>query len=113
MERSIGNFWLNSIRRPRQVSSGRSLFISGMGFFTDAYDLFVIGVAASLVTTQWHITSSLKSLLTSLALLTSAMGAIAFGRVADRLGRKKIYGYEVLILAAGAMASAFSPASGG
>ena len=32
-----------------------------------------------------------------------------FGRVADMLGRKRIYGYEVLVLAAGAVASAFSP----
>ena len=32
-----------------------------------------------------------------------------FGRVADILGRKRIYGYEVLILAIGAIASAFAP----
>jgi PHS family inorganic phosphate transporter-like MFS transporter len=80
-----------------------------MGFFTDAYDLFVIGVVATLVTSEWHIASYQKSLLSSLALLTSAAGAIVFGRVADRLGRKKIYGFEVLVLAAGAVASAFSP----
>ena len=41
---------------------------------------------------QWHIASYLKSLLSSLALLTSAVGAVIFGRVADRLGRRKIYG---------------------
>jgi MFS transporter, PHS family, inorganic phosphate transporter len=94
---------------PTSGGQWKILFIAGMGFFTDAYDLFVIGVVATLVTTQWHITSSQKSLLTSLALLTSAVGAIVFGRVTDRLGRKKIYGYEVLILAAGAIGSAFSP----
>jgi MFS family permease len=43
------------------------------------------------------------------ALLAAAFGAIIFGRVADMLGRKRIYGYEVLVLAAGAIASAFSP----
>jgi len=32
-----------------------------------------------------------------------------FGRIADMLGRKRIYGYEVLVLAVGAVASAFSP----
>jgi MFS transporter, PHS family, inorganic phosphate transporter len=49
------------------------------------------------------------SWLNSATLLASAVGAIVFGRVADMLGRKKIYGYEVLILAAGAIASAFAP----
>jgi MFS family permease len=48
-------------------------------------------------------------LVTSTALLASAFGAVVFGRVADMLGRKRIYGYEVLVLAAGAIASAFSP----
>jgi PHS family inorganic phosphate transporter-like MFS transporter len=85
------------------------MFISGMGFFTDAYDLFVIGIVATLVTAQWHISGTQKSLLTSLALLSSAAGAIAFGRIADRLGRKKIYGYEVLVLAVGAIATSLSP----
>ena len=42
-----------------------------------------------MIKTEWHITSSQKSLLSSLALLTAAIGAIAFGRIADRLGRKR------------------------
>src|ERR1700690_2817138 len=81
---------------PTSREQWKILFISGMGFFTDAYDLFVIGVVATLVTSEGHIASYQKSLRSSLALLTSAAGAIVFGRVADRLGRKKIYGYEVL-----------------
>jgi MFS transporter, PHS family, inorganic phosphate transporter len=85
------------------------LLTSGMGFFTDAYDLFVIGVVATMITKEWHIASYQRSLLSSLALLTSAVGAIAFGHIADRLGRRRIYGYEVLVLAIGALASAFAP----
>jgi MFS family permease len=85
------------------------LITSGMGFFTDAYDLFIIGIVISVVRTEWPIASYQKSLVSSLALLTSAFGAIFFGRIADRLGRRRIYGYEVLILAAGAIASAFAP----
>ena len=85
------------------------MFISGMGFFTDAYDLFIIGVVMSLLKAEWHISPVEQGLVTSTALLASAAGAIAFGRVADMLGRKRIYGYEVLVLAVGAIASALSP----
>lgn len=85
------------------------MFISGMGFFTDAYDLFIIGVAMHLIKAEWHPTPLAEGLVTSTALLASAVGALLFGRVADMLGRKRIYGYEVLVLAAGAIASAFSP----
>jgi MFS family permease len=85
------------------------MFISGMGFFTDAYDLFIIGVVMSILKDQWHPSPVAVGLVTSTALLASAFGALIFGRIADMLGRKRIYGYEVLVLAAGAIASAFSP----
>jgi PHS family inorganic phosphate transporter-like MFS transporter len=80
-----------------------------MGFFTDAYDLFVIGIVVALIKTQWSLSTNQVSWLNSATLLASAVGAFVFGRVADMLGRKRIYGYEVLILAAGAIASAFAP----
>ena len=85
------------------------MFISGMGFFTDAYDLFIIGVVMSILKDQWHPSPVAVGLVTSTALLASAFGALIFGRIADMLGRKRIYGYVVLVLAAGAIASAFSP----
>src|ERR1700735_3368365 len=85
------------------------MFISGMGFFTDAHDLFVIGIVVSLLKPEWNLSTSQVSWLNSSTLLASAVGAVVFGRVADMLGRKRIYGYEVLILAIGALASAFAP----
>ena len=63
----------------------------------------------SLLKEQWHFSAVAEGLVTSTALLASAVGALVFGRIADMLGRKRIYGYEVLVLAAGAVASAFSP----
>lgn len=85
------------------------MFISGMGFFTDAYDLFIIGVVMAMLKPMWHVGKLEESLAESTALLASAIGALAFGRVADLCGRKRIYGVEVLVLAAGAIACAFAP----
>ena len=85
------------------------MFISGTGFFTDAYDLFIIGVVMSILKDEWHPSAAAVGLVTSTALLAAAFGAVIFGRVADMMGRKRIYGYEVLVLAVGAIASACSP----
>ncbi|HEY1616490.1 MAG TPA: MFS transporter, partial [Streptosporangiaceae bacterium] len=85
------------------------MFVSGMGFFTDAYDLFVIGIVVALLKPEWGLSTGQVSLLNSVTLLASAAGAVVFGRIADILGRKRIYGYEVLILAIAALASAFAP----
>jgi MFS family permease len=85
------------------------MFISGMGFFTDAYDLFIIGVVMALLKPEWHVGKLEEGLVQSTALIAAAIGALLFGRIADMVGRKRIYGVEVLVLAAGAIASAFSP----
>jgi MFS transporter, PHS family, inorganic phosphate transporter len=85
------------------------MFISGMGFFTDAYDLFIIGVVMALLKPIWHVDKLQEGLVESTALLAAAFGALLFGRVADMLGRKRIYGVEVLILAFGAIGCAVSP----
>jgi MFS family permease len=87
----------------------RIVWISGMGFFTDAYDLFVIGVALKLITKEWHLGALEIAVVGATALISAALGSAIFGRIADVFGRKYIYGFEVLVLGAGAIASAFSP----
>lgn len=87
----------------------KTVLTAGMGFFTDAYDLFVIGVVSSILKSVWNLSPLSISLLSSTALIAAAVGSVMFGRIADRFGRKFVYGYELLILAAGAIASAFSP----
>jgi hypothetical protein len=85
------------------------MFVLGMGFFTDAYDLFIIGVALTLIKNEWHLATFHTALVGSTSLISAAFGALIFGRIADVLGRKRIYDFEVLVLAAGAISWAFSP----
>lgn len=87
----------------------RIIFVAGMGFFTDAYDLFVIGVVIKLLSSSWHLGALEASVLGATALVSAAIGSAVFGRIADVFGRKYIYGFEVLVLGAGAIASAFAP----
>ena len=39
------------------------MFISGLGFFTDAYDLFIIGVVMALLKSEWHFSAVAEGLL--------------------------------------------------
>jgi PHS family inorganic phosphate transporter-like MFS transporter len=81
---------------------------SGVGFFTDAYDLFVIGIASSLITKDWNLSSGHLALLNSAMLAAAFVGALAFGRYADKVGRKRVYWLVAAIMIAGALGSAFS-----
>jgi len=85
-----------------------TVITAGMGFFTDAYDLFIIGTVTAILTPLWHLSTGQLSLLNSISLLSSVFGAVIFGKLMDRLGRKAMYGVEVILLVLGAVASAFS-----
>ena len=87
----------------------RAVFISGMGFFTDAYDLFVIGTVAALVKVQWNLSTTQTSWVTGSAILGAFVGAFVFGRLADIFGRKVVYTVVAAIMIFGAVASAFAP----
>jgi MFS transporter, PHS family, inorganic phosphate transporter len=87
----------------------RAVVASGMGFFTDAYDLFVIGIASALITKDWTLSSGKLALLNSTMLAAACLGAFVFGRFADLIGRKRVYWLVAVIMVVGALGSALSP----
>ncbi len=87
----------------------RAVVASGMGFFTDAYDLFVIGVASALITKDWSLSSGHLALLNSTMLFAAFIGAFVFGRFADVAGRKHVYWLVAAITIVGALGSALAP----
>ena len=87
----------------------RAVLVSGMGFFTDAYDLFVIGIAATLIKQQWQLSSGKLALLNAVMLGAAVLGALVFGRVADLVGRKRVYWLVAVIMVIGALGSALAP----
>ena len=88
----------------------RAMFTTGMGVFTDGYDLSSIGVVLPLVLASFGVAriSSLQgALLAGSALVGAALGAVLFGALAQR-GRKTFYGIDVTIMAIFAVAQIFA-----
>jgi len=86
----------------------RAVVASGVGFFTDAYDLFVIGIASTLIAKDWHLDSGHLAVLNSVMLAAAFLGAFIFGRYADMVGRKRVYWLVAAIMIAGALGAALS-----
>ena len=82
-----------------------------MGFFTDAYDLFVIATVATLVKTQWHLSTTQTSWVTGSAILAAFFGALVFGRIADVFGRKTVYVTVAAIMIVGRWPLPWPPVS--
>jgi MFS family permease len=87
----------------------RALLVSGIGFFTDAYDLFVIGIVSALLKGQWHLGAGQLALLNAVMLGAAFLGALAFGRLADVIGRTRVYWMSAATMVLAAAGSALSP----
>jgi PHS family inorganic phosphate transporter-like MFS transporter len=83
-----------------------------MGFFTDAYDLFVIGIASTLITKEWQLSSGRLALLNGTMLAAACLGALVFGRFADVAGRNRVYWTVAAIMIAGRWDRHCRPRSG-
>jgi len=86
----------------------RAVIASGVGFFTDAYDLFVIGIASSLIAKDWDLSAGHLAVLNSTMLGAACLGAFLLGRYADKAGRKRVYWLVAAIMIVGALGSALS-----
>ncbi len=88
----------------------RTIVVAGMGFFTDAYDLFVISLVIPILValTPGGLDASAKGLLGAVALMGAIVGQVLFGFLGDRLGRKRVYAITLSVMSVGAVGSAFS-----
>ena len=87
----------------------RAVVASGIGFFTDAYDLFVIGIVSTLLKGEWHLGTGQLALLNAVMLGAAFLGAMCFGRLADWLGRTRVYWISAALMVLAAIGSALSP----
>lgn len=88
-----------------------AMLTTGMGVFTDGYDLSSIGLVLPLCLASFGVdkmTGFQTGLLTGSALVGSVVGALLFGWLAQK-GRKRFYGIDVGIMAAAAAVQAFAP----
>lgn len=69
---------------------GLVLFWCAFAIIFDGYDLVILGSALPVLIEDWGITSNQAGMLGSYALIGMMLGAIIFGPLADRIGRKNV-----------------------
>ncbi|ORY11457.1 major facilitator superfamily domain-containing protein [Clohesyomyces aquaticus] len=83
--------------------------VAGIGFLTDAFDLFALNVVTPMIAyVYWPhnldkdgvpvVPESISTSMLCATLAGTMIGQIAFGYAADKLGRRKMYGLELLIV---------------
>ncbi|KAF9415984.1 Inorganic phosphate transporter pho84 [Podila epigama] len=85
----------------------RTLITSGTGFFTDAYDVFIINLIVPMLGYIYfkdnnnHIPPGTEGALKGMASFGTLVGQLVFGYLGDAVGRQKVYGTELMIIILG------------
>ncbi|CAL9008361.1 unnamed protein product [Prunus brigantina] len=101
-----------------QLYHYKAIVIAGMGFFTDAYDLFCITAVTKLIGRLYYydpstnspgaLPNQINNAITGVALFGTLAGQLFFGWLGDKLGRKKVYGITLVTMVGCALASGLS-----
>ena len=101
-----------------QLYHFKAIIIAGMGLFTDAYDLFCIAPMMILFERVYYekepeskkyvIPPIVVSTMVAIALLGTAIGQLVFGRLGDKIGRRRVYGLALMIMVLSSIACGFS-----
>ena len=88
---------------------GRIFLIGGLGFMFDAWDVTLNGILIPLLSTHWALTPGEAGWIGTANLIGMALGAFAWGTIADTIGRKKAFTATLLIFSLFTVLGAFSP----
>lgn len=92
----------------------RAVIVAGVGFFTDSYDIFAINLCVSMLgVVYWQdakgkIPSSSDTAIKVATSGGTVIGQLFFGWLADRIGRKRMYGIELMIIMLATLAQALA-----
>ncbi|XP_027095171.1 inorganic phosphate transporter 1-4-like [Coffea arabica] len=95
-----------------------AIIIAGMGFFTDAYDLFCISLVTKMLGRIYYtkpgapkpgsLPPDVSAAVNGVALCGTLAGQLFFGWLGDKLGRKKVYGITLMLMCLCSIASGLS-----
>ncbi|XP_042518055.1 inorganic phosphate transporter 1-4-like [Macadamia integrifolia] len=95
-----------------------AIVIAGMGFFTDAYDLFCISLVTKLLGRIYYthegaekpgtLPPNVADAVNGVALCGTLAGQLFFGWLGDKMGRKRVYGLTLMLMVGCSVASGLS-----
>lgn len=78
---------------------GKIFLIGGLGYLFDAWDIALNGFLTPLVGLEFGLSDSARGYVATANLIGMALGAVVWGSIADRLGRKKAFSITLMIFA--------------
>ncbi|RLP06981.1 MFS transporter [Propionibacterium australiense] len=83
-----------------------------VGNISEFFDMFLIGFVVSLLTKPWNLTGTETGIILACSGLGTVAGAIMWGRLADKIGRRRTFFWCVLLFVTFTVISVFTPDRG-
>ncbi len=81
----------------------------GVGWLLDAFEVNVVGNVLGILRDLWHLSSVQASAIVTIWLVGLMFGALFFGYLADRFGRRRLFLVTLLLYSSATVLSALSP----
>lgn len=92
----------------KEISGRKLLGIAGMGWMFDAMDVGMLSFIIAALKVEWELTPGQMGWIGSINSIGMAAGALIFGLMADRIGRKNVFIITLLLFSLGSGISAFA-----
>ncbi|WP_188195845.1 MFS transporter [Nonomuraea sp. SYSU D8015] len=88
---------------------GKIFIIGGLGYMFDAWDVALNGFLTPLLGAEFGLSVGERGLVATANLIGMAVGAVMWGTIADRVGRKRAFSLTLLIFALFSVVGALAP----
>lgn len=83
--------------KKKPITRNKLLAIAGVGWLFDALDVGILSFVIAALAVEWNLTPTEMGWIGSINSIGMAVGALAFGLMADRFGRKAVFMWTLVI----------------
>lgn len=99
---------MTTIKTNQAISRNKLLGVAGVGWLFDAMDVGILSFVITALAVDWDLTKSQMGWIGSINSIGMAVGALAFGIFADKVGRKQVFMWTLVLFSVASGISAFT-----
>ncbi|QPQ37714.1 MFS transporter [Lysinibacillus sp. JNUCC-52] len=96
------------MKTEQSISRNKLLGVAGVGWLFDAMDVGILSFVITALAVDWDLTKSQMGWIGSINSIGMAVGALAFGIFADKVGRKQVFMWTLILFSVASGISAFT-----
>ncbi|MGE7997922.1 MFS transporter [Lysinibacillus sp. NPDC093190] len=99
---------VSTSKSQQSISRNKLLGVAGVGWLFDAMDVGILSFVIAALAVEWGLTPSQSGWIGSINSIGMAVGALIFGVLADKVGRKQIFMWTLVLFSIASGLSAFT-----